>query len=41
MPDQTQLLPRTLDLLILRVLPHSPLHGYGVLLHIEQIPEDV
>ena len=37
MPDQAQLIPGTLDLLILRALSLGPLHGYGVLLRIEQI----
>ena len=34
---QAQLLPGTLDLLILRAVSLGPLHGYGVLLRIEQI----
>jgi len=37
MADQAQLLPGTLDLLILRAASLGPLHGYGILLHIEQI----
>jgi PadR family transcriptional regulator PadR len=37
MPDQTQLLPGTLDLLILKAVSLGPLHGYAVLLRIEQI----
>jgi PadR family transcriptional regulator, regulatory protein PadR len=32
-----QLLPGTLDLLILKAVSLGPLHGYGVLLRIEQI----
>jgi PadR family transcriptional regulator, regulatory protein PadR len=35
--DQAQLLPGTLDLLIQRAVSLGPLHGYGVLLRIEQI----
>jgi PadR family transcriptional regulator len=35
--DQAQLIPGTLDMLILRALSLGPLHGYGVLLRIEQI----
>jgi len=35
--DHAQLIPGTLDLLILRALSLGPLHGYGVLLRIEQI----
>ncbi len=37
MPDQAQLLPGTLDLLILRAVSLGPLHGYGILLRIAQI----
>src|SRR5579863_157004 len=37
MPDQAELLPGTLDLLILKAVSLGPLHGYGVLLRIEQI----
>jgi len=35
--DQAQLLPGTLDLLILKAVSLGPLHGYGVLLRIGQI----
>jgi transcriptional regulator len=37
MSPQAQLLPGTLDLLILKAVSLGPLHGYGVLLRIEQI----
>jgi PadR family transcriptional regulator, regulatory protein PadR len=37
MGDQAQLLPGTLDLLILRAVSLGPLHGYGVLIRIGQI----
>jgi PadR family transcriptional regulator, regulatory protein PadR len=37
--DQAQLLPGTLDLLILKAVSLGPLHGYGVLLRIGQISE--
>ena len=37
MAQQAQLLPGTLDLLILKAVSLGPLHGYGVLLRIEQI----
>src|SRR5678815_3724524 len=37
MPDRTDLLPGTLDLLILKAVSLGPQHGYGVLLRIEQI----
>ena len=39
MSDQAQLLPGTLDLLILKAVSLGPLHGYGVLLRIGQISE--
>jgi PadR family transcriptional regulator PadR len=37
--EQAQLLPGTLDLLILKAVSLGPLHGYGVLLRIGQISE--
>ncbi len=37
MPSQAQILPGTLDLLILKAVSLGPLHGYGVLLRIGQI----
>jgi PadR family transcriptional regulator PadR len=37
MTSQAQLLPGTLDLLILKAVSLGPLHGYGILLRIEQI----
>jgi PadR family transcriptional regulator, regulatory protein PadR len=38
--DPAQLLPGTLDLLILRAVSLGPLHGYGVLLRIGQISDN-
>jgi PadR family transcriptional regulator, regulatory protein PadR len=35
--EQVDLLPGTLDLLILKAVSLGPLHGYGVLLRIQQI----
>jgi PadR family transcriptional regulator, regulatory protein PadR len=35
-----QILPGTLDLLILKAVSLKPLHGYGVLVRIRQITED-
>jgi len=35
--DHAQLLPGTLELLILKAVSLGPLHGYGILLRIEQI----
>ena len=37
MNDQAQILPGTLDLLILKAVSLAPLHGYGILLRIGQI----
>ena len=37
MANQAQILPGTLDLLILKAVSLGPLHGYGVLLRIQQI----
>jgi PadR family transcriptional regulator, regulatory protein PadR len=37
MPDAAELIPGTLDLLILKAVSLGPQHGYGVLLRIEQI----
>jgi len=37
MPSQADLLPGTLDLLILKAVSLGQVHGYGVLLRIEQI----
>jgi len=40
MPEPLELLQGTLDLLILKAVSLGPLHGYGVLLRIEQISGD-
>jgi PadR family transcriptional regulator PadR len=37
MAKQAELLPGTLDLLILKAVSLNPQHGYGILLRIEQI----
>lgn len=39
MPEEADLLPGTLDLLILKALSLGALHGYGVLLRIGQISQ--
>ena len=36
-----ELLPGTLDLLILRVLALGPLHGYGIAQRLRQVSDDV
>lgn len=40
MPQRLDLLQGTLDLLILKAVSLGPLHGYGVLLRIQQISAD-
>jgi transcriptional regulator len=40
MPSRLDLLQGTLDLLILKAVSLGPLHGYGVLLRIQQISSD-
>src|SRR6201993_1141065 len=37
MSKEAELLPGTLDLLILKAVSLGPLHGYGILLRIQQI----
>ena len=37
----TELLPGTLDMLVLKTLRRSPTHGYGIALHIQQASEGV
>ena len=39
-PAPTELLQGTLDLLILKAVSLGPLHGYGVLLRIQQVSQD-
>jgi transcriptional regulator len=39
MPPRADLLPGTLDVLVLKAVSLGPLHGYGVLLRIEQMTE--
>ena len=40
MPKTADILPGTLDMLILKAVSLEPLHGYGVLLRIRQISGD-
>jgi PadR family transcriptional regulator, regulatory protein PadR len=40
MPNKLDLLQGTLDLLILKAVSLGPLHGYGVLLRIQQISKE-
>lgn len=39
MEKSAELLPGTLDLLVLKAVSLSPLHGYGILLRIQQISQ--
>ena len=39
MPGEAQILPGTLDLLVLKAVSLGPLHGYGILLRIGQISD--
>jgi transcriptional regulator len=40
MPSQLNLMQGTLDMLILKAVSLGPLHGYGILLRIQQISGD-
>ena len=39
--EASELLPGTLDLLILKALARQPMHGYGIAQHLRIISEDV
>ena len=39
--DTSELLPGTLDLLILKALVRGAMHGYGVAQHLKQVSDDV
>jgi PadR family transcriptional regulator, regulatory protein PadR len=39
--DQRELLPGTLEMLILKTLNGGPQHGYGIAQHIQQTSDDV
>jgi transcriptional regulator len=41
MAAKPELMPGTLDLLILRTLVRAPLHGYGIALAIKRLSDDV
>ena len=40
-PITLDLLPGTLDMLVLKVLARSPLHGWGIAQHINQVSGDI
>jgi transcriptional regulator len=39
--ETSELIPGTLDLLILRTLAPGPMHGYGIAQRLKQVSEDV
>jgi PadR family transcriptional regulator PadR len=41
MAKKSELLPGTLDMLILKTLARAPLHGYGIALSIKRLSDDV
>ncbi len=41
MPAPAELLPGTLDLLVLRTLARGPNHGYGIALRVKELSKDV
>jgi transcriptional regulator len=40
-PPAPELLPGTLDLLILETLVRGPMHGYGIAQHLKSVSDDV
>jgi PadR family transcriptional regulator len=40
-PARRDLLPGTLDMLVLKTLTISPMHGYGIAQHIQRLSQDV
>ena len=41
MPKKSELMPGTLDMLILKTLTRAPLHGYGIALSIKRLSDDL
>ena len=39
--DRSELLPGTLEMLILKTLTIAPMHGYGIAQHLQQLSDDV
>jgi PadR family transcriptional regulator PadR len=39
--ERSEILPGTLEMLILKTLTISPMHGYGIAQHLQQLSEDV
>ena len=40
-PDRSELVPGTLDMLVLHTLAWGPMHGYAVAQHIERLSDEV
>lgn len=40
-PNRRDLLPGTLDMLVLKTLTITPLHGYGIAQHLQRLSQDV
>jgi PadR family transcriptional regulator PadR len=39
--DRAEMMPGTLDMLVLKTLSLGPLHGYGIAQHIQRLSKDV
>lgn len=39
--SQSDVLQGTLDLLILKTLARGPMHGYGIVVHVQQVSDEV
>jgi len=39
--ERSELLPGTLEMLILKTLTITPMHGYGIAQHLQQLSQDV
>ena len=39
--ERSELLPGTLEMLILKTLTIAPMHGYGIAQHLQQLSQDV
>ena len=39
--ERSEILPGTLEMLILKTLTIAPMHGYGIAQHLQQLSQDV